>query len=198
MKVIALKRNPKAYSCKAYLVLGSWNRLEDVNTLVDVGIDGFIIDEIERISTGCGKKSVDQVVLTHSHFDHAGGLPEVLRRYNPRIYAFNRNDYGGELIRAEQIIRMGDRNFCVIHAPSHSNDSVCLYCAEEKVLFSGDTSLRILSGDGSYDRAFTTLLGRLAGLDIELIYSGHDEPVTSNVGQMIRRTLKNVNGAMGR
>ena len=74
MKVISLKRHPKAYSCNAYLVLGSWNRLEDMNTLVDVGIDGFVIDEIERISTGCGKKPVEQVVLTHGHFDHAGGL----------------------------------------------------------------------------------------------------------------------------
>ena len=89
MKVIPLKRNPNIYSCRAYLVLGEWNRLEDVNTLVDVGSDGFVLEEIEATRTGCGKKGVEQVVLTHGHFDHAKGLPEVRNKYQPTVRAFS-------------------------------------------------------------------------------------------------------------
>lgn len=196
MRVIPLKRNPKAYSCNAYLVLGDWNRLEDVNTLVDIGSDGFIIDEIERISTGCGKKHVEQVILTHGHFDHVSGLPDILKQYNPTVYAFSNDGEAMELLKDGQVIRMGDRDLSVIHAPSHSNDSVCLYCAQEKVLFSGDTPLRILTPKGSYEPAFVSLLERLALMDIQVIYSGHDPPVRSNACGVIRATLANVRAAV--
>ena len=43
MKIIPLKKNDKIYSCNSYLILGDWNRVEDVNTLIDPGIDGFVL-----------------------------------------------------------------------------------------------------------------------------------------------------------
>lgn len=72
MKVFQLAQNPEKYSCRSYLILGTWSTLDDVNTVIDPGIDGSIIDQIEKIYTGVGKKPVDLVVLTHNHFDHAG------------------------------------------------------------------------------------------------------------------------------
>ena len=95
MKVIPLK-NDRLYSCYAYLLLGNWNRLEDVNTLVDVGANGFVLEMIEQINTGVGKTPVEQVILTHGPFDHAGGLPAVKARYNPRIFAYTHNNGGSE------------------------------------------------------------------------------------------------------
>jgi glyoxylase-like metal-dependent hydrolase (beta-lactamase superfamily II) len=197
MKVISLASNPEAYSCKAYLVLGSWNRLEDVNTLVDVGIDGFITHEIERISTGCGKKPVEQVVLTHSHFDHASGLAAIVDRYRPKVYAFTKIPGVDDLLNDGDMIRMGDRYFDVLHTPGHSNDSICFHCSQDKVLFSGDTPLRILTSTGTFISEYVTALERIARLPVERIYSGHDETVTINARQMIRRTLENVEGTHG-
>jgi glyoxylase-like metal-dependent hydrolase (beta-lactamase superfamily II) len=192
MKVIALKHNPKAYSCKAYLVLGSWNRLEDVNTLVDVGIDGFISDEIESISTGCGKKPVEQVVLTHSHFDHASGLAAIMDKYRPKVYAFTKIDGVDELLKDGDMLKMGDRYFDVLHTPGHSNDSVSFHCSQDGVLFIGDTPLRVLTPNGTFIPEYVTALQRIARLRVEKIYSGHDKPVTANAGQMIANTLRNV------
>lgn len=70
MKVFCLGGNDNNYSCKAYLILGDWNSLNDVNTLVDVGVDDWIVHEIEGVSTGVGKRPVEQIILTHSHYDH--------------------------------------------------------------------------------------------------------------------------------
>ena len=192
MKVIPLKSNPNSYSCKAYLVIGSWNRLEDVNTLVDVGIDGFIIHEIERISTGCGKNPVEQVVLTHSHFDHASGLAAIVDKYHPKVYAFTKIDGVHDLLDDGDMIRMGDRYFDVLHTPGHSNDSICFHCSQDKVLFAGDMPLRILTSNGTFISEYVTALERIAQLSVERIYSGHDSPVTTNARQMIGNTLANV------
>ena len=37
MKIVPLKKRPGTYSCNSYLILGDWNRIEDVNTLIDPG-----------------------------------------------------------------------------------------------------------------------------------------------------------------
>jgi glyoxylase-like metal-dependent hydrolase (beta-lactamase superfamily II) len=192
MKVVPLKSNPKAYSCMAYLVLGSWNRLEDVNTLVDVGIDGSIIDEIERIPTGCGKKPVEQVVLTHSHFDHVSGLTAIVEKYHPKVYAFTKIQGVDDLVDDGDMLRMGDRCFDVLHTPGHSNDSICLHCSRDGVLFSGDTPLRVHTPNGAFISEYVSALERMARLHVEMIYSGHDRPVTAKAGRMIGNTLANV------
>ena len=190
MKVIPLK-DDRLYSCYAYLLLGDWNRLEDVNTLVDVGPNGAIIDMIDQINTGVGKKPVEQVILTHGHFDHAGGLPAVKASYNPRIFAHPDTNGGSEPLADGQILKAGDRELEVIHVPMHSQDSVCLYCGSEGILFSGDTPLRIMVQGGTYPECFVTVLQRLTRLRINKIYSGHDGLV-QDAAAMIKHTLKNI------
>lgn len=193
MKVICLESNPKIYSCKSYLVLGSWNRLEDINTLVDVGADGYVVGQIGNTSTGVGKRPVEQLVITHGHFDHAGGLGYVKDMYNPVVLANAKMEGTSRTISDGDTIRMGDRDFEVIYTPGHSNDSICLYCAEDKVLFSGDTPLQIRTPGGSYSAGFVNSLEKIARREIKIIYSGHDMPIKENVAELIRNTLVNVN-----
>jgi glyoxylase-like metal-dependent hydrolase (beta-lactamase superfamily II) len=192
MKVICLKGNSQKYTCNAYLVLGSWNTLEDTNTLVDVGTDASIIEEIEKINTGVGKRPVEQIILTHEHFDHAGGIKEIKQKYNPKIYAYK--DFKGvdEVLRDGQIITMGDRQFEVIHTPAHSSDSLCLYCEQEKVFFSGDTPVRVMTVGGSYSEEFINALEKITRRNIQTIYSGHDKPIREKVRDMMVETLKNI------
>jgi glyoxylase-like metal-dependent hydrolase (beta-lactamase superfamily II) len=192
MKVSVLRGNTAVYSCRSYLVRGTWNRLEDINTLVDVGTDGSILDELLAISTGVGKRRVERIILTHCHFDHVGGLREVIAQYRPEVYAFSLIPGVTRQLHNGQILRLGDRSFEVLHTPGHSSDSICLYGPDDRVLFSGDTPVRILSPGGSYPPDYRGSIQRLAALKVDTIYSGHDEPITEGAKVILQRTIDNV------
>ena len=189
MHIVPLKKNDQLYSCNSYLILGDWNRIGDLNTVIDPGTDDFVLDEIERISTGCGKVAVEQVILTHNHFDHNGGIAALKRRYGARVLAFVDGPGVDELIRDGQFIRAGDDFLEVIHTPGHSSDSICLYAPQAQAVFSGDTQLKIRGTEGDYSREFLHGLERLAGREIRSIYSGHDEPISKNVAEILCKSL---------
>ena len=108
MKIINLTEKGTIYTSNVYLVRGTWNTMEDVNTLVDVGMDQAIVKRINESSTGVGKQRVAQVVLTHSHSDHTGILPLIREIFHPRVYAFSPYIGGVDhLLRDGDMVRMG-------------------------------------------------------------------------------------------
>jgi glyoxylase-like metal-dependent hydrolase (beta-lactamase superfamily II) len=192
MRVVPLSQAPSLYTCRSYLLLGDWNLLGDVNTLIDPGTDGSVLDQIETLSTGCGKIPVEQVILTHNHFDHAAGVDFIKRRYGARVYAWSDGKSVDELLRDGQIIKAGDDQLQVLYSPGHSSDSICLYNAAQRILFSGDTQLRIRTPEGTFAPEYVETLRRLSTFRIDTVYSGHDEPMTSHVRETILATLANV------
>lgn len=192
MRIIVIKTNPEAYSCNVYLILGDFNKLDDVNTLIDTGSDGYIISEIKNIYTGAGKKPVEQIVLTHSHFDHTGGIKALIENFNPKILAYNKESYVSRTVLDDDTIRIGDSQFQVIHTPGHSFDSICLYNYEQKVLFSGDTPIDIKTTDSTYSSEFIIAFQRLASLKIDCIYPGHGTPITESPELCIKNSMKNI------
>jgi glyoxylase-like metal-dependent hydrolase (beta-lactamase superfamily II) len=192
VRITLLHGNHQNYSCNAYLVRGDSNEQEDVNSLVDVGIDGSICDEIENLCTGIGKKKVAQVVLTHGHYDHAAGLGAVVAHYHPRVCAFAPGKRVDGLLVDGQVLRLGDREFEVLHTPGHSEDSICLYCARERTLFAGDTPLDVKTSGGSYPGELLASLERIASRDVATIYAGHASPLTSGAAELIHRTIRNI------
>ncbi len=192
MKIIQLKKSDKVYSCNSYLVLGDWNRLEDLNTVIDPGTDDFILNEIEHLHTGCGKVPVQQVILTHNHFDHSGGVMSTKKRYGARVLAFSDGPGVDATLREGQLIRVGDELLEVLHTPGHSSDSICLYAPSSKVLFSGDTQIRVRTPGDFYTTDYLNGLEKLACREIMKIYSGHDEPIIGGARETILMTLSNV------
>jgi glyoxylase-like metal-dependent hydrolase (beta-lactamase superfamily II) len=197
MKIKLLNKNARVYSSNAYLVLGAWSKLEDVNTMIDAGNDPSILEELEQVYTGVGKNRVDQVILTHNHFDHTGNLEEIKKRYGAKVYAFNGDSYVDKKLIDGQMIRVGDQDFEVIHTPGHSSDSICLYCAHNGTLFSGDTPLKIMTETAGYQQEFLTALKRLAGKKIKTVYPGHDQPIQHRIKDMIENTFRNVSTKTG-
>ena len=192
MRVTMFPKNPHTYSCNVYLIRGNSNSFSDINTLIDTGTDDFVYRELQEMSTGIGKRRVEQVILTHEHFDHSGGLPLLIKEYNPSVWALSRAITNAREPFDGMIIKAGDCDAMIIHTPGHSSDSLCVYIPSEKILFSGDTPVMIRSAGGTYTSGFLDALQKLVRLDIRTIYSGHDNSVYSGVNDILKNTLDNV------
>ena len=116
---------------------------------------------IEMINILNGK--VKYIYLTHCHSDHIGAVNEIKEKCGGKIL-IHRYDSEGlndaninlsniiDLPKIEleadsrlddsDLLHLGDLEFRVIHTPGHTRGSTCLYCEQEKCLFSGDTLFR--------------------------------------------------------
>jgi glyoxylase-like metal-dependent hydrolase (beta-lactamase superfamily II) len=191
MKIFNVTEGSQIYTCNAYLLLGAWNTLHDLNTLIDVGCEPEIIRRIRGIYTGVGKKEIEQVILTHNHMDHTGSLKLIREHFSPKVYAFTPGEGVDELLADGQCLRIADNECEIIHVPQHSYDSVCIYFKEEHILFAGDTPLVIRGTDGSYEAPFIRALERLVRMKIESIYFGHGQPLIGCGDKTIAESLKN-------
>jgi glyoxylase-like metal-dependent hydrolase (beta-lactamase superfamily II) len=199
VRVILLENSGRIYSSNVYLVLGDWSGVSDVNTLVDVGRDPAVLESLRHAPTGVGKQAVDQIVLTHAHYDHVELVGAIRALYHPRVCAFDRGMEGLDRTLSDgDELKAGDRGFEVLHTPGHSSDSICLYCREEGVLFAGDTPLLINSTDGTYEEAFAAALEKICARNVRAIYFGHGAPLVADCNSRLQRSLEIVTKSVRR
>jgi len=174
MRIDNMARGNSVYTSNAYLVRGDWNALADRNTLVDTGRDPVVLDSLEQAATGVGKPRVEQVVLTHCHYDHVGMLQRIRQRFRPVVYAFSPHLDGVDRVLADgDRLFLGDAWFEVIHVPCHSQDSVCLYHPGSGVLFSGDTPVEQHLGGSIRSCDCGEMSSRLSHCAVDTVYPGH-------------------------
>ena len=197
MRIVTLENSGLMYTSEVYLVLGDASRLEDINTLVDVGQDPAILASLDRAPTGVGKWPVEQVVLTHGHSDHCALLPRDREAFHPKVFAYSQNIDGVDcLLRDGDTVKMGDAMFEVVHAPGHSSDSICLYNETEGILFAGDSPLLITSHTGTYEAGFLAALEKLCTRDVRRIYFGHGAPLTERCNERLRESKRMAAGSL--
>ena len=111
-----------------------------------------------------GGWQISAIWLTHAHFDHFGGLADLLEALAPKLpedfyVGMHPKDtplwkvrggavmFGIQVKKAPrpghdfqegEILQVGKYEFVVHHAPGHSAGHVIFHCPGEKVLFSGD------------------------------------------------------------
>jgi glyoxylase-like metal-dependent hydrolase (beta-lactamase superfamily II) len=195
MKVVRLRPNPDIYCCNSYLVLGDWNKLDDINTLIDTGSDAYILNEILKLNTGVGKVPVEKIILTHLHFDHCGGVQKIREQFRAKVFSWIKFDEQSGELKDGELVRLGDSYFEIIHTPGHSSDSICLYNKSQGILFSGDTQIRVNASDGTFTDEYRESIKRLAALKIGVIYPGHGNPIEENPEEILQYSLRNVKRA---
>ena len=130
----------------------------------------------------------DAVFLTHSHFDHIGGLTSLVSRTGAPVY-LHRDEYAIVPVLSQGRLKVETRDypeimdaaglsFRIYHTPGHSPGSVCI--RTEDLLFTGDTLFfgscgRIDFPGGSWEQMASSLR-LLATLDGEIsVFPGHGE-----------------------
>ena len=167
--------------------------------VIDIGGDAStLLDYLER----CGAQ-LRCVFLTHGHFDHTGGVADVLAETGAQLYMSQRDNgitiggnyykytapEGTQFFSEGEVISLGSISFTVMETPGHTPGSVTLLCRDAAdpegmpALFTGDTLFRDSCGrtdfPGSDPEAMMKSLRRLSGLpgDYE-VYPGHMEATT--------------------
>lgn len=153
---------------------------------------------IEMLNVLGGK--LKYIYLTHCHGDHIAGVEKLKQECGGKIL-IHRSDAEGlenedisltvyiglsniELetdsrVDDEDLIHVGKIKFKVMHTPGHTQGGTCLYCEEEKLIFSGDTIFKGTWGrtdlpTGSLINIMNSITKKILLLpDETIIYPGH-------------------------
>lgn len=142
-----------------YLILG------DNICLIDSGVKGadvIICDYLRNL--GRNPEDIALLVLTHAHPDHIGAAEAIKQKTGCSVAAhsdarawiedvdlqFRERPVPGfhtlvggstfvdRFLQDNEVIDFGPVSLEIIHTPGHAKGSISIFCAEEKVLFSGD------------------------------------------------------------
>ena len=155
---MTIEQVPQAllFDSNMFLVIG-----EKQVALIDTGTgfqSGAILSSIDKILCG---RSLDLVILTHRHYDHVGGLPMIIDRYQPMVYAGAKDAeplvigdsestmgtaFGGSIpemdvksVSEGDEFDLGGHILRIIETPGHTIGSICILDTVTGALFSGDT-----------------------------------------------------------
>jgi len=184
-----------AADAAAYLV-----RFDDKAALIDAGSGRNQAQLIKNI-VECLEPNVqlEYLLLTHCHFDHAGGAQAVRHEYGCRIVAHELDavylESGDNCVTGaascgarlepfavdirlqgqESTLAIGSGTVTAIHCPGHSPGSV-VYTTDidgELVLFGQDIHGPVRSEFLSDEKQYLASLARLVDLNADLLLEGH-------------------------
>lgn len=141
---------------------------------VDPGDASVVIDHLK-------KQQLDLVgiLVTHHHWDHTGGISELVKYYQPKVYCSYRNNipqrthalHNNDVISIPNL----EIELNILEIPGHTLDHICFYA--EGMLFCGDTLFAAGCGkvfEGTMAEMYNSLLKISHLPDATQIYCGHE------------------------
>ncbi|MEF9895948.1 MAG: MBL fold metallo-hydrolase [Clostridia bacterium] len=185
------------YESNAYLIFAKDGRSA---FLIDAGDD--LAGLLSAIDASGAR--LQAIVLTHGHFDHILAAKGIREKTGAKVYIGAGdapyladqllNCYDEQVSRAafapmeadeligvpgrEGVITLCGYDLRVLETPGHTPGGICLYCEEEKALFTGDTLFARGYGrmdlPGGSEREMAGSLKKLLALEDDVtIYPGH-------------------------
>lgn len=153
--------------------------------LIDVGEYGDQIRDTIR-SEGL---VVNTILITHTHYDHVGGLAEAAEELAAGVFVHHRGrrSVGGQNARAVRdgdVFSAGGIDVEVLATEGHTQDSCCYLIGD--ALFTGDTLFNgSVGGTGSRDlfvQETDNIRNKIFGLpDNVVVFPGHGPPTTVGI-----------------
>jgi hydroxyacylglutathione hydrolase len=149
---------------------------------IDAPEAGAIIKALERESW-----KLTDILITHHHHDHVGGVAELKQKYGCRVVA--PHDKTTKIANVDlragngDVVKVGNLLARVLETPGHTLDHISYVFDGEKALFAADTLFSIGCGrvfEGNAPMMWESLLKLRALPDDFKLYCGH-EYTASNV-----------------
>jgi glyoxylase-like metal-dependent hydrolase (beta-lactamase superfamily II) len=153
---------------------------------------GWEVPKILAAAEQDGMK-ITKAFVTHHHFDHVGGLPDLLKQMDIPVYVHKQdaplvqvNKSSLRVVGGGEEIKVGDIPVSLIHTPGHTPGSQCLMV--DGRLLTGDTLFIKACGrwdlpGGNPGELYDSLNVKLKALDeATAVYPGHnyaDKPVST-------------------
>src|SRR4029453_17580344 len=144
---------------------------------------------IER--TGCD--GLQEIVLTHGHIDHLGGVAQIRERFGslPGSKLPDANDPDGldfTPLADGAVVRTEGAALRAVHTPGHATDHLCFLLEEEQSLFSGDNVLgvgtTVIPSHGGDLFDYMRSLDRMLALAPRRIYPAHGPRIDDGVAKI--------------
>lgn len=183
--------------------------------LIDAGNMMGLVDHLEEMAP---LDTLERILLTHTHFDHVGGMAEIYQRTAPDVFVhavareyarllrspfpefFQALEDAGKIHRVQDGQEIDGTGLKALHVPGHTAGDLCFYHEEAQALFSGDAVLpfrlrfsAILSKPddlcGGRIQDKVQSLRRLLALPVKHLFPGHGEPVLHKGAHQIKIAL---------
>lgn len=177
-----------------------WNEATKKGAVVDPGGD---LEEIERAIAEIGM-TVEKIILTHGHIDHAGGADELRDRLGVKIEGPHQADgfllknlekqgaaYGisgcrnvtpDRFLDEGETIEIGGHTFEIFHCPGHSPGSLVYFNRAQRFALVGDVIFQGSIGRtdfpyGDHDALISAIKTKLFPLGDDVAFiCGHGRP----------------------
>lgn len=206
------------YECNSYLIKdGIW-------IIVDVGTDQRADPLFRSLSEEKGLEKIKKIVLTHTHYDHAGGIRRMSELTGADVLVhpvegeqISRGNYTATLaslfgeemrsfdwspIEEGSKISTGSTEFQILHLPGHSAGSIGLWEDKSRSLIVGDTVFAD-GGFGRYDLPTGDLdllcssIERISKMNVERLYPGHGRVIFERGAKHVAMSLNMIRRLVG-
>jgi len=155
--------------------------LTGLTALVDAPEAAPIIAELDKRGW-----TLDFILLTHHHWDHVEGVPDLRAKYGPTVIGAKADAHRlpdlDMQVRHGSLFSLGNVEVSVSEVPGHTVGHIAFHIASVNALFTADSLMALGCGrlfEGTPAQMLDTMQMLAALPDATQVYSGHEYTATN-------------------